>query len=327
MKKSLISLAIIVFAVGLTGCTEEPLLGTAGLRPASANALRPKAMAILKSSLEHENAFIRTHAIEVAATSQCKEMAPYLLKRMRDSSVAVRFSAIVAVGDMQCVGYEAQVQSQLTDANPNIKIAAAYAMAKLNLPQHTDMIRKAVASADQTVRANAVLLLGKLGDKNDLDLLYTVMQEKDSSEKVGIQAVESIARLGDNRIYRTKLWAMQISLYADDRVMGIRGMGALGTTEAENAIVAMLKDDVQEVRLAAAGELGKLGNRAGEREVLDYFKSGPNLNRVNMANNMAVQALGYTKSSRLKVYLPATLESESEMIRLLGAQAVLLSAK
>jgi HEAT repeat protein len=40
-------------------------------------------------------------------------------------------------------------------------------------------------------------------------------------------------------------------------------MGALGTKEAKEAIQTMLKDDIAEVRLCAADELGKLAIPAG----------------------------------------------------------------
>ncbi|MHC4927503.1 MAG: HEAT repeat domain-containing protein [Planctomycetota bacterium] len=334
MKKYLISLMIGLLFVALPGCSNNTLpMRRASQRQQSMNAdtLRPKATAIVKSGLGHPEALIRTHAIEVAATTQYREMAPLLLKLTKDSSVMVRFAAIVAIGDLECIGYEKYIHPLTNDVNANIQIAAAYALAKLNRPEYLSAIRKHARNdgpdADQTVRANAALLLGKFRDTNDLDLLYEVLKMKDSTDKVRMQAVESIARLGDNEIYRTKLWALQISIYADDRVMGIRGMGALDTSEASNAIMTMLKDDVPEVRLAAANELARLGNPAGTQEVLNYFQGNPNLNSTDMANNMAIPAIGYLNNPALTAYLPSILNSRSEVIRLLGAKSVLLLEK
>ena len=82
---------------------------------------------------------------------------------------------------------------------------------------------------------------------------------------VVLQAAEAIAMLRDHRIY-PKLWTRLISAYADDRVIGIRAMGALGTDEAKNAIVTMLDDPVPEVRLAAAEQLGRLGDPTAKRK-------------------------------------------------------------
>ena len=332
--KTTICLSITVLCLSLAGCdtqlgtgAESAVNGSAAKPTAPIQKLKPQAIAILQKGLRYNNAYIRSHAVEAVAASNCREMMPEILIRLKDSSTAVRFAAASAIGDMRCFGYEKQVKVLLDDANENVRIAAAYALAMLNQPAYHKHIRQATESSDQDVRANAVLLLGKLGNRNDLDLLYEVLYDSDSLDRVRLQTVESIARLGDERIYRSKLWALLISKYADDRVMGIRGMGALGTAEAKNAILTMLQDDILEVRLAAAEQLGQLGDHRGEEEIYRYFQSGPDLNQADMANNMAVMAIGRIGSDRLKAYLPGALASQSEDIRLLAAQSTLLLSR
>ena len=109
--------------------------------------------------------------------------------------------------------------------------------------------------------------------------------------------------------------------------MGIRGMGALNTPESRAAITTMLQDDVEEVRLAAAEELARLGDNRGEEEVLAYFKTTPDLNKAGIANGMAVMAIGYLKSDRLNALLPQAINSSNPYIQLLAAQSVLLQVK
>ncbi len=323
-----LTLSLMLALVVLAGCTEDQqFTPTLFNQQTKAQSLQPQALTILKSGLNHDNAYIRNHSVEIVAVTGCRKLMPDLLSRLKDSSIAVRFSAASAIGDMQCFGYEKQVRSLLNDSNENVQIAAAYALVRLNQLKYHEKIRQAARSADQTVRANAVLLLGKLKNRDDLNLLYEILNDPASLDKVRLQVVESIAQLGDGRIYRSKLWALLISKYADDRVMGIRGMGALGSAEAKNAILTMLQDDIQEVRLAAAEQLGRLGDDRGQEEILRYFQSNPDLNNVNMANNMAVMAIGRIGSKRLQSYLPAALSSQSDYIRLLGAQSVLLLAQ
>ena len=320
---------LIVMCLTLAGCTENQYnVGpTAGRPTVKVQSLRSQALTILKNGLNNDNAYIRAHAVEVAAESNSRQMMPDISARLDDSSAAVRFAAATAVGDMRCFGCEKQVRPLLNDTNENVQLAAAYALVKLNQSQYHDKIRQAAKDLDQTVRANAVLLLGKLGNQDDLKLLYSVLHDENSQDNVRLQAVESIAGMKDKEMYRSKLWALLISKYADDRVMGIRGMGALGSAEAKNAILTMLQDDVLEVRLAAAEQLGRLGDKRGEMEVYRYFQSAPDLNQVSMANNMAVMAIGRVKSSRLNAYLTDALASQSEFIRLLAAQSVLLQTK
>ena len=321
--------ALIIMCLVLVGCTEEQFstAPVAGRSAVKAQSLKPQALAILKNGLDNDNAYIRTHAVEIVAETNSRAMMPELLARLNDSSAAVRFAAASAVGDMRCFGYEKQVRPLLNDTNKSVQLAAAYALVKLKQSQYHEKIRQAATHPDLTVRANAVLLLGKLGNRDDLDLLYKTLHDENSDDKVRLQAVESIAQMKDERMYRSKLWALLISKYADDRVMGIRGMGALATNEAKNAILTMLQDDVLEVRLAAAEQLGRLGDNRGEKEVYRYFQSTVDLNQVTMANNMAVMAIGRIKSNHLNRYLANALASQSEFIRLIAAQSVLLQAK
>lgn len=323
-----ILLPLLGAAALLTGCetTTAQRQGGASRPPVSPATLKPQAMDILRQSLRHENPYLRNHAVEVVAETRQREMFSDIIGLMDDETIAVRFSATVAAGQMRCYGCETQVRDRLEDADENVQLAAAYSMVKLGYPDYHDRLRQAIDHRDQTARANAVLLLGKLGDRDDLDLLYQAMRDDRSSERVKIQAIESIARLGDTRMYRSKLWALLISKYADDRVMGIRGMGALGTEEAQKAIATMLSDDVQEVRLCAAEQLGRLGDLSGRDEVARFFAQNANLDQDDVAAVMAVMAIGRIAAPELTGYLPQALDSRSEIVRLIAAQSVLLLA-
>jgi len=324
MKKLLIRVILIGFLS--TGCTQEqaPVPSASAEKPLQVQLLKPRAMIILETALTSKEAQIRSNAIEVAVETRQKDMLPLITKLTTDPVVPVRFSATVALGDMRCFSCENLVRKSLNDPDVNVRIAAAYSLVKLNKTQYLEQLRAGARSSNQTVRANAALLLGKLGNSDNIRLLYEVLEAKDSSDKVRMQAVESIARLGDAQMYRSKLWALQISKFADDRVIGIQGMGALNTPESRNAIATMLQDDVQEVRLAAAEQLARLGDNRGEGLVLEYFQTNPNLNTATMANGMAVMAVGYLKNSRLNALLPSFLDSRSPYIQLLAAQSVLI---
>jgi HEAT repeat protein len=290
-------------------------------------SLKPSALLVLEAALKSNNTYLRSHAIEVVVQTLQKDMLPQVVKLTTDSSIVVRFAAATAMGDMQCFSCENVLVSMLNDTDINVRIAASYGLVKLKQPKYHDLIIAAAKNTDQTVRANAALLLGKLGNRDDIPLLYEVLNDSESTDKVRMQAVESIARLGDERIYRTKLWALLISKFADDRVMGIRGMGALNTPDAQGAIVTMLQDDVPEVRLAAAEQLARLGDKRGEEQVVEYFKTSPDLNQMDVANGIAIMAIGYLGSSRLNSYLPPALASASGDLQLIAAQAVLLQVK
>ncbi len=122
---------------------------------------------------------------------------------------------------------------------------------------------------------------------------------------------------------------MLLSVYADVRVTGVKAMGALGTRDAKYAIIRMLDDKVLEVRLAAAEQLGRLGDLGGEPEVLDVFaeKLTADMEPVDRerVNVLTALAIGRIATPALTKHLPELLADESKAVRIAAAKAVLQS--
>jgi len=306
------------------------VFGCGGPFSGDAERLFPKgtvasANEVLRRGLTSEEPQIRSAAIEVVAKTRQMTLMPRVDDLLKDPYVPVRFAAVMAVGDTRYALARPKVEKLLEDPDENVRIAAAFCLFKLGSKEHLGIVRKAAVSSDQTARANAAVVLGKIGDKENLKILYWMKKDSKSGDKVRFQAAEAIAGLGDEKIYK-KLWAMLISVYADDRVMGIRGMGALGTTQAQNALISKLDDDVVEVRLAAAEQLGSLGDKTGEPEVLDVFYkkltdnlADEDLERVNVLTALAAGQIGTPAVAR---FLPRLLKDRSELVRIAAAKAV-----
>ena len=303
----------------------EPTPTPTSPQPVSGD-LPAQARQILLNGLVDADPQIRANAIEVVASTREIRLMPEVRKLLADPVVPVKFAAILAVGDLEYLPLKNDVTPLLKDANPNIRIAAAYAMIRLGQAELHREICSAVASTDQTVRANAALLLGKSGRKEGIRYLYWTLQRDDSSDMVVLQTAEAIAMLGDRRIY-PKLWTRLISAYADDRVIGVRAMGALGTDEARSAIFTMLDDKVPEVRLAAAEQLGKLGESGGEMEVLAIFEKNQmaemDAQTQQRVKTLAALAIGEIGTETPAKYLPQLLQDPSKTVRLAAAKAVL----
>jgi len=329
-----LSVAVVFLAaVLLYGCGRDQ--SGFGIVPAGESiavdiySLQDQALQIVRRGLADESGLVRSHAIEVVSTTGRKDLMPKVKQLSKSDSSAVRFAAALAVGDMEYSAGGFAVERLLNDRNENARIAAAYAMTRLKKGNFTTMIREAVKSKNQTVRANAVLLLGKLRNTRDLKLLYSVLNAPDSADMVRFQATESIAMVGDEKVYE-RLWALLISKYADDRFIGIRAMGALATTDAKNAIITKLYDEVPEVRLCAAEQLGRLGDRSGEAEIIEYFTKIPNKPEAvspERADALAAMAIGRIGGGSLTKFLPRLLQNPSKLVRLSAAQAVLLLAQ
>ncbi len=320
----LVIYAVMIFVCFFPGCADFSRT-TSGKVSVGVKELVPEAARIIREGLADSDPQIRANAIEVVAAAQRTELMPEVQRLLKDDFVPVRFAAALAVGDTRYYPAKSMVQRLLNAPDENSKIAAAYAMSKLGVPEHFELVRKAMTSMDQTVRANAAVLLGKSGDKNALKLLCWALNDKDSDDKVRFQTAEARARLGDETVF-PKLWAIALSSYADDRVIGVRAMGALGTAKAREVLITKLDDEILEVRLTAAEQLGSLGDNTGEPEVLDVFSKDltaamdkEGRERVNV---LAAMAIGRIGTSRLARFLPVLLKNESKFVRLAAAKAV-----
>jgi len=322
--------AVIVCAVFIFGCEESLQNSHAPVHSGPIDDLVPEANRIIQEGLADTDPLIKANTIEVIAATKQIKLMPKVERLMQDDFVPVRFAAVLAVGDMEYTFAKISVKQLQKDTDENVRIAADYAMSKFGAGSKFELVRKAITSNDQTIRANAVFLLGKSGDKNSLKVLYWVLHNNDSDNKVKFQAAEAIARLGDERIY-PKLWAMLISVYAEDRVMGVRAMGALGTTEAKNALITMLDDDLPEVRLIAAEQLGMLGETTGEAEVLKVFMKNltaeMDKEEIERINTLAALAIGEIGTPGLTQFLPQLLKDESKRVRIAAAKAVIQCTK
>ena len=320
----LVAFSAVFLALAAFGCNES-LQSRGSPETISIDSLVPEAMRVIREGLADEEPQIRARAIEVVAETQRLELMPPVVRLLNDDFVPVRFAAALAVGDTKYQLAKDSVRQLLRAPDENTRIAAAYAMKKLGYPKSFRILGKAITSRDQTVRANAAVLLGKSGDKSTMDLLYWAKDDEKSDPKVRFQAAEAIARLGDERIY-PRLWTMLISKYIENRIMGIKAMGALGTAEAKNALILKLNDSVLEIRLAAAEQLGMLGYDTGEPEVLDVFvknlTAGLNETERERVKVLTALAIGQIGTEQLKKFVPQLLKDKSKSVRIAAAKAV-----
>ena len=296
----------------------------------TSNDLEIQATRIIQQGLSNSIPQIRVNAIEIAAGTNNPRFMAEVQRLTKDELVPIRFAAAVAIGDTKYSAGKNDAAQLLKDNDESVRLAGNYALVMLGgSKSYAQQIRAALTGSNQQARANAAFLLGKIGDKNALPLLYHAIQDEASDDRVRLNAIEAIARLGDEKIYQ-KLWAMLISAYADDRVFGIRAMGALRTSQARDSLLTMLKDDLPEVRLVAAEQLGNLGDIAGEKVVIDALtkdiSAAQDTETKARIQTLAALAIGQIRTPAVKKFLPELLKSESQFARLAAAKAVFQSA-
>ena len=307
------------------GCEESSQTTLGDYNVTNIASPQAEAYRIIQDALADTNPVARVNAIEVVATTGQFKLMPNVQRLLQDEFTPVRFAAALAVGDLQYSPAKNSVSPLLKDKDVNVIVAASYAMGRLGSAEYFEVIRKALNSNDPTVKSNAAFLIGKMGDKGSLNILKSAQEDKNTNDKVRFQILEARARLGDDEVLQ-KLWAIVYSAFADDRIMGIRAMGLLGTSKARDILVTKLDDNVLEVRLAAAGQLGRLRDRIGETEVLDVFEknltAGLDREANERANVLTALAIGEICTPALEKFLPQLLKNESKFVRIAAAKAV-----
>ena len=316
--------------VFLFGCDESLQTTSGDFNVADISTPWAKALRIVQEGLADNDPLVRVRALEVVADTGQIRLMPQVHQLLNDKSMPVRFAAALAVGDLEYSPSKRSISQLLKDSDANVTTAAAYAMFKLGSANYLEALRNAIASSDQTVRANAALLLGKSGDKSSLEFLWRAVQSKDSDDMVIYQSAEAIAMLKDEKIY-PRLWTMLISAYADVRLMGVQAMGKLGTADAKNALIRMLDDDILEIRLVAAEQLGVFKDPIGEAKVLEVFEknltSSLDIEAAERANVLTALAIGQICTPTSTKFLPQLLQNESKFVRIAAAKAVLQCTK
>ena len=305
---------------------------------ADVKSLIPNAEKIVSDGMKNSDGRIKANAIEVASSTGQVQFAPKIAELLKDPIVLVRFASALAIGDLQYKTSEQTLRKFLNDPDLNVRIAAAYALCKFGEKQYLSVIQAATNQDDSSIKIHAATLLGKLKSTESLPILYKLKDDPNSDKYVSIYSAEAIARIGDEKIY-SKLWSMLISAYADDRYMGTCAMGALGGAKGANALLTMLEDEVPEVRLSAAEQLGSLGDPSGTMVVLEYFtntgqkdeKTGKKVEKdekrvIDTRNAIAALAIGQIGDAKLTEYLPKLLKSDSLAVRLAASKSVFILA-
>ncbi len=291
----------------------------------SDSKLQTQAFQVINECLNNPDPILRSNAAEVVGTARLMPLMPRVVQLFNDPVAPVRFQALIAAGDMRYTMASSNIQQiyMTSQQDINVRMAAAYALVQMGSIQHAAYYKQQIKHRDPTIRANAALLVGKGGNRSDLPLLEWAINDSHSDERVRLQTLESLARLQSPNVTE-KIWTRLISAFADDRILGIQAMAHLKNNQAISAIATMLDDEVPEVRIAAAEQLGKLGDPIGEsvvEEVLEKPISGDMATQMR-TKIMVTLAIGEIDSDTLAKHLPRLLKDTSKMVQLAAAKAI-----
>jgi len=284
--------------------------------PESLNSgLRAQAREELLAETNAADPFLRCNAIEAMSEVDPSQVAPVVLKELKDPQASVRFAAVVAAGQMKLVDAYKPLIDMAYDPDPRVQAGVRFALHRLGDTRLSKELEQLAGSADPHVRGTTAFVLGLLGEPSATKMLITLLGDR--SPSVRIQAAEALWRLGNERGLED-LVAFSISGYPDDQIIALQAIAETKDQRVIQHVRGELQSDYIEVSLAAARGLGMLGSDEGWNVAVPAAKSKDPRQR-----SLAALAMGAIGRSDLQGYLKDLLADPEATVRISAATAIL----
>lgn len=254
-------------ALAAAGILTAVLAGCGGMqreKPIESRRLVTQSLWTLSRAGDSPNAQVRCQALEVLAQVRGTTAGPIFYRFLKDKDPMVRFAAAMAIGDVRHAAALAAIRRMATpgvgESDRRTYCGVLYAMHCLGDDTYTRRLGELLFDREVEVRCNAALVLGRMKLPAARPLLQSALDEEVSHEREGpakLALVEALARLGDARC---KL-AMEsyTRLQLDYRLPAILALPECQTPNAADLLESLMEDPFPQVRVAAAGALGRLG--------------------------------------------------------------------
>lgn len=307
-------------SLGSAGCTE----------PVNEFALRQRAVDGLKAGVRYaHNPAVRAQAIEALQQTAPEEGVLWFQTALRDEHPGVRFAGCMALGAMRHPASREMLLTRVHDEDARVQAAAIYSLHRIGDTEYTGRLAELLLRhKDPQVRNNAAYVLGELGEAGAIPILRRAVHD----EEVALQAVEAMAKLGDDRAFQ-QLTIFTHDYRGDRRIVALNALGALRDPKGLKAIeLQYIEASMIEVRLAAARAMGCFGRKDGLRFSLDHLdftapsprEDDPAANQIMRIRSMAALALGAIGDRSALPKLQARLDAQDDpRVQVAAAKAIL----
>ena len=189
---------------------------------------------------------------------------------LENDSAEVRQAAAISVSSLSSVGDPiiSKLENLLQDRSSKVRLASLRAFRRLGgkASAQSDSIASLLGEQNQDIQAAAVEALGAIGQAPPQAIDQIVrLAAQTSSDRLQLAALRSLAKLSDATpqtvdVYRASL-AHSNHEIREASLIGF-GKTASESDEVLSRSVAALEDESDEVKLAAAANLGRLGEKA-----------------------------------------------------------------
>ena len=234
-------------------------------------AARSRALTTLHRAARDSDNYTRAKAIEAMVDVLGTRSGSVYLAALDDPEPNVRFAAALAVGDLKYAPARPRILAMARYKQPgaerqwSVYCGVVYAMHRLGHTEQTGRLGKLLFHEGPVVRANAAMVMGKLGEPSAIAPLRA-LYEDERKISVKLQALESMARLGDERSLE-KIDSHAREPFPVAKLVALRIMGERGSRQAVIMLkgIATSQHQQPQARVLAAGAMARLGT------VTDYL--------------------------------------------------------
>jgi HEAT repeat protein len=298
----------------------------------AAAEVREKAISTLTAFASDPAPELRANALE-ALIPVPSRLEPLARAALTDTNAGVRAVASLAVAKAQLRGLREQVRPLLNDRASAVRAGAILAMQRLGEPVDPSPLAAMLKDGDPAVRAQAAFVLGELGNPSALPLLRSASRDPMTRADpvrvrlLYLQLAEAMVKLGDeNAIHE-----LRAALYParpedlEATALAAQALGQIGDRGSASQLYFLAtRSDPRsgpmpaEVRLAAAGSMGRMGIADAASIPLE-FRADPS----PAIRGQAALALGDSRRADQLSTLRAMMDDAVPGVRLAAAAGVL----
>ncbi|HVZ93601.1 MAG TPA: HEAT repeat domain-containing protein [Phycisphaerales bacterium] len=312
------------------------------------SAMRERAISILVDAGLSRDPLMRANALEGLIPAP-KRLEPMARAAIGDENIGVRYAACIVIGKTKLCDAASNVEPLLRDPDPRVAAGAMYALTRCGRSVNLTPLSRDLQHPDMRVRSEAARVLGEIGNASAAPMLRAAAGRADigsplENKLFRLQVAEALVKLGELDMGDTVRAAL-LPASRNDYECSLLAAQILGELKDHRAVrdlirVIELREETtgpaappnsprtkaaegpyvhpKELRLAAAGALGKMGYGDGVYVAIENAGDSDPMIRELCAAVMGAAGNGQTLGELAKL-----MDDPEARVRLSAAAAAL----
>jgi len=238
-----------------------------GVSPTEAKKTKflDKMMVLVIDMLQDEDMLIKKTSLDFLNTSHDPKAIPALILLLNDKDQDIRYSAVIVLSNFNDDVVLETLIGKLKDEDLEMQVAAAEALGKIGDKRAVEPLLSLLKNTDKkdfSLVKGVVFALGEIKDARALDTIIHLAQNGElTKEQKRVTIVPGKAEFSKKQLSTKR--------YAAD------ALGKIKNKKAVDVLIELLRDENEQIQIAAAYALGEIGEKKALKPLLTLFdKSG-----------------------------------------------------